>query len=91
MEETDKENIKSNVENKKRKKEKKHQRKINHTNAISMTKDICIGLFLKGLIKPAIEAFDKIVEKTTEAVRPNRKNPRNKKPRRLYYMNYKDL
>jgi len=39
----------------------------------------------------AIEAFDNIVMKTIEIVRPGRKNPRAKKPKRRYYMNYKPL
>lgn len=72
-------------------KKRKYQQKINRTNALAMTQNICIGLFLKGLLRDAINAFDDIVAKTTEIVRPNRKNPRNKKPKKLYYMNYKQL
>ncbi len=76
---------------KERKNAKHHQKKINHTNALSMIRNISIGLFLKGIVKEALNAFDKIVLKTTEIVRPNRKNPRNKKTKKLFHMNYKPL
>ena len=46
---------------------------------------------MKGMRQKAIEAFDDIVIKTLEVVRPGRKNPRAKKPKRRYYMNYKPL
>jgi len=32
----------------------RHQQKINRINALSMTREICIGLFLKKLIKKAL-------------------------------------
>ncbi|MFC2087755.1 IS4 family transposase, partial [Bacteroidota bacterium] len=69
----------------------KHSQKINRTNALSMTRDICIGLFLKNMIKQALEAFDKIVKGTREIIRPGRKNERRHQPKRLYHMNYKRL
>jgi hypothetical protein len=72
-------------------KERKHDQKINHTNAISMTQDILIGVLIRQQYKTALEAFDDVVKKTREIIRPNRKVPRNKKPKRLYYMNYKRL
>jgi hypothetical protein len=72
-------------------KELKHQQKINRTNALSMTRDICIGLFLKKLIKRALNAFDKIVKATREIIRPDRKNERKHHLKRLYHMNYKRL
>lgn len=72
-------------------KERKHDQKINRTNAISMTQDILIGVFIRKQFKAALEAFDDIVQNTREIIRPNRKVPRNKKPKRLYYMNYKRL
>lgn len=67
----------------------KYEQRINRTNALSMVKNILIGVFLKNKIQSAIEAFDKIVSNTKELLRPNRKHPRNKKPKRLYHMNYK--
>jgi transposase len=69
----------------------KHQQKINRTNALSMTRDICIGLIIKRLIKKALKAFDKIVKGTREIIRPDRKNVRKSHLKRLYHMNYKRL
>ncbi len=74
-----------------REKGSKHQQKINRTNALSMTREICIGLFLKRLIKKALKAFDKIVKSTREIIRPDRKNEREHHLKRLYHMNYKRL
>jgi len=56
-----------------------------------MTREILVSLFLKGKIKPAIEAFDLIVEATREIIRPNRKMERKHKQKKLYSMNYKPL
>jgi len=69
----------------------KHPQKINRTSAMSMLMSISVGLFLKKLIKKAIAAFDAIVENTKEIIRPGRKNERKKRPKKLYYMNYKPL
>lgn len=74
-----------------REKDLKHMQKINRTNALSMTREICIGLFLKNLIKKALKAFDEIVKSTREIIRPNRKNERKQHQKRLYHMNYKRL
>lgn len=72
-------------------KQLKHSQKINRTNALSMTRDVCISLFLKKMIRQALEAFDKIVKSTREIIRPNRKNERKHRPKQLYHMNYKRL
>ena len=48
----------------------KHKQKINRTNAISMLRNISVALLLKQMVKKAIKAFDLLVEKTTEIVRP---------------------
>lgn len=69
----------------------KHPQKINRTSALSMLMGISVGLFLKKLVKKAIAAFDSIVGQTREIVRPGRKNERKKRPKKLYYMNYKPL
>lgn len=69
----------------------KHKQKINRTSAFSMLRNISVGLFIKHKIEQAITAFDKIIYNTTEIIRPNRKNERSKRPKRLYYMNYKPL
>ena len=70
---------------------RKHNQKINRTNAISMTKDILIGVFIKHQYKKAIEAFDEIVYNTREIIRSNRKNERKHRQKKRYSMNYKRL
>lgn len=68
-----------------------HMKKINRTSAISLLSQLTIGFFIKKLVPDALCAFDSIVEKTTEIIRPGRKCVRNKRPKRLYHMNYKPL
>ena len=70
---------------------RKYDQQINHTNALSMTQDILVGVFLKRQFRKAIRAFDDIVEKTREIVRPRRSVVRNKKPKKPYSMTYKRL
>lgn len=70
---------------------RKFDQKINRTNAVSMTQDTLIPILIRKQIKEALEAFDKIVSATREIIRPDRKVDRIKKPKRLYYMNYKRL
>jgi hypothetical protein len=70
---------------------RKYDQKINRTNAVSMTQEILIAVFLKKRIKAALAAFDKIVSKTREIIRPGRIFRRNVKPKRPYSMNYKPL
>ncbi len=70
---------------------RKHNQKINRTNAIASTMDVLIPIFIKNKYREALQAFDKIVEDTREIIRPGRSNPRNKKPKKLYSMNYKRL
>ena len=70
---------------------RKFDQKINRTNAISMTQDILIAVFLRRQFEKALNAFDKIVAETREIIRPGRSNPRNKKQKQLYSMNYKRL
>lgn len=71
--------------------DRKFDQKINRTNAVSMTQDILIAVFIRKQFGKALEAFDKIVSATREIVRPDRKFERNKKPKKLYSMNYKRL
>jgi hypothetical protein len=71
--------------------QRKYDQTINHTNALSMTQDIMIAVMIRKQYEKAIEAFDNIVEKTREIIRPGRSFPRNKKPKRTYSMNYKPL
>ena len=70
---------------------RKHNQKINRTNALSMTLDILIPVFVRKQYKKAFAAFDCIVSKTREIIRPGRNNPRKMKPKKLYSMNYKRL
>lgn len=70
---------------------RRHNQKINRTGALSMTKSICIALFIKKLIRKALSAFDELVFKTREIIRPGRKEKRKQHHKRLYHMNYKRL
>ncbi len=71
--------------------ERKHGQKVNRTNALAMTMDILVPTFIRKKYKEALNAFDIIVENTREIVRPGRSNPRNKKQKKPYSMNYKRL
>ncbi len=71
--------------------EKEHPKKINRTSALSTTCSISIALFIKRAVVKAIYAFDSIVSKTLEIVRPGRKVKRQHKTKKQYYMNYKRL
>ncbi len=70
---------------------RKYDQKINRTNAISMTKDILVGVFIKQQYKKALSAFDDVVYNTREIIRPNRKNERKHRQKKPYSMNYKRL
>jgi Transposase DDE domain len=71
--------------------DRKFSQQINRTNAIGMTQSILIAVFIKKQFRKAIKAFDDIVAKTREIIRPNRSLPRNHKPKKKYSMNYKRL
>ena len=70
---------------------RKFDQKLNRTNALSMTQDILIGVFIRKQFKKALAAFDKIVYETREIIRPDRKFQRYKRPKKTYSMNYKRL
>jgi hypothetical protein len=70
---------------------RKHQKKLNHTSALGMFYDIAIGIFIKKDFKKALEAFDELMTKTCEVIRPGRANPRKHKPKKAYCMNKKKL
>lgn len=70
---------------------RKHPNKINRTNALALVKEICSALFIKKKTRQALSALDKILQATTEIVRPNRKFPRKKFKKRPPSMNYKPL
>ena len=70
---------------------RKHAQKINRTNALAVFSDMAIPMFLKRKFNESLETFDEIVYKTREIVRPDRSEPRPKKPKKPYSMNYKRL
>jgi hypothetical protein len=70
---------------------RKFDQKINRTNAIAMTKDILIAIFIRKEYKKAIMAFDDVVSRTREIIRPDRHVQRNHRPKKAYSMNYKKL
>jgi hypothetical protein len=72
-------------------KKRKYDQKINRTNALSATQDMLAGIFLKHQFVQAFKAFDTLVEKTREIIRPGRRVVRNIKPKRPYSMIYKRL
>jgi hypothetical protein len=72
-------------------KQRKYNQKINRTNALSMTRDILIGVFVRKQYKEAFMAFDDIVYKTREVIRPDRFFERKPKPKKQYSIIYKQL
>jgi hypothetical protein len=71
------------------KKHRKHERKANRTAALALFSECAVAIFIKGLVKSAIDVFDKITYKTTEIVRPGRKNKRDKRKNPPPALNYK--
>jgi hypothetical protein len=72
-------------------KDRKFQQQINKTNALSTVMDMSIPMFLKRKFQESLDAFDELVYNTREIVRPGRKLPRPKKPKKVHHMNYKPL
>jgi hypothetical protein len=70
---------------------RKHDQKINRTSALAMTRDILVGMFGKSDYQGALNAFDNIVSRTREIIRPKRKNERKHRPKKTYPMNHKPL
>lgn len=70
---------------------RKYSQKINRTNALSMTYTILIDVMLKEIVHKALAAFDDIVFRTRELIRPNRKNKRKHRQKKPYSQNYKLL
>jgi len=70
---------------------RKHPYKVNRTNALAIVREIGIGVFIKRLVSKALKAVDAILQKTTEIVRPNRRNPRKKIKKKPPSTNYKQL
>jgi hypothetical protein len=72
-------------------KDRKHPQKINRTYALATFMDMSILIFIKRKFEEGLKAFDELVYKTREIIRPNRTVPRKKKPKRPYHMNVKPL
>jgi len=72
-------------------KDRKFNQKINRSNALAMTRDLMIGLFIRKRSNKALDSFDKITEGTREIIRPGRKLPRKHLRKKPYCMNYKPL
>lgn len=70
---------------------RKHPQKINRTNALACFMDMLVPMFLKKKYEQVLNAFDEIIYKTREVIRPNRSEPRPKRPKRPYNMNYKPI
>jgi hypothetical protein len=70
---------------------RKHEKKINRTSALAMFCEIAVGIFIKKDIKNALKAFDELMCRTCEIIRPARANPRKHKVKQPYYMNKKRL
>ena len=79
------------VEEYKADQKRKFDQKINRTNALSMTQEILMAVMIRKQFDKALEAFDQIVQKTREIIRPGRSVPRKKMPKRSYSMTYKRL
>lgn len=71
--------------------DRKYDQKINRTYALATFRDLIIPLFLRRKHQKSIDAFDEIVSRTREVVRPGRSNPRDKRTRRVFHQNYKPL
>lgn len=70
---------------------RKYDQKINRTHALATLVDIIVPLFGRKRIRDSIVAFDQLTFHSREIIRPDRSNPRPKKPKRQYYQNYKPL
>jgi hypothetical protein len=70
---------------------RKFDQKINRTNALPMIQDILIIIFIRKQFTKALNAFDDVVESTRKIIRTGRSEPRNKKQKKPYSMNYKRL
>lgn len=70
---------------------RKRDRKVNRTNALALVSESVVGIFVKRMALKALEAFDSIVYRTTEVIRPGRKNPRKKHIKKPPAMAYKNL
>jgi hypothetical protein len=71
--------------------ERKYEKKINRTSALGMFYVMAVGIFINKGFNNALIAFDRLMMKTCEIIRPDRANPRNHKTKKVYHMNKKKL
>lgn len=64
---------------------------VNKTNSIALITESVVGIFIKKKIRNFVETLDKILLKSTEFIRPNRRFPRNHKVKKPKSMNYKQM
>jgi hypothetical protein len=69
----------------------KYRRQVNIIEAIATLKRAVVSFFLTDKKATALERFYTRMPKITEPIRPNRKYPRNHRPKRKHYMNYKPV
>lgn len=69
----------------------KHPQKINRTSAYAMLQNVSIGMLLGKTVRLALDAYDNIIYRTRELIRPGRQIERKKRPKKIHYMNYKQL
>jgi hypothetical protein len=69
----------------------KHPKQINRTNALALIKENTVAIFLKNQVTAALQTIDKILQKTTNLIRPNRKFKRKHVQKKQAAMNYKRL
>lgn len=77
------------AEYKKEKTGNKYDQKVNKTVALSITRDNLVNVFLRNLKQKTIDVMDHLIESSREIVRPNRKLPRDHKPKKRFHKNYK--
>lgn len=82
--------VKEKIE-KEGKQHRKYDRQINKTNAISFLTNSAVGLFYHKMIEPFFRAFDLLLHKTVDIIRPGRKNPRKHRPKKPKSNAYKCL
>lgn len=68
-----------------------YDQQINKTHALTVTKDNLIYLFFKDVWTKTLEKIDLLIEKTREIIRTQRKIPRNHRPKKPHYINYKPI
>jgi len=77
------------AEYKKEKTGNKFDQKINKTSALAITRDNLVNIFLKNLKQKSIDVMDHLIESSRELTRPNRKLPRDHKPKKRFHTSYK--